>query len=57
MPDYQKMYITLFNAMTDSIRLLQDAQREAEELYNQLTSKIAMIFEAAAMRRKAAKPL
>ena len=33
MPDYQKMYTTLFNAVTDSIRLLQDAQREVEELY------------------------
>jgi len=35
MPDYQKMYTTLFNAVTDSIRLLQDAQREVEELYIQ----------------------
>jgi len=33
MPDYKKMYTTLFNAMTDSIRLMQDAQREAEEIY------------------------
>jgi len=33
MPDYQKMYTTLFNAVTDSIRLLQDAQMKVEELY------------------------
>jgi len=33
MPDYQKMYTTLFNAVTDSVRLLQDAQREVEGLY------------------------
>ena len=45
MPDYQKMYITLFNAITDAIESLQQdnygtakevliqAQQDAEELY------------------------
>jgi len=33
MADYQKMYTTLFNAMTNAITLLQEAQRETEELY------------------------
>ena len=33
MPDYQKMYTTLFNAMTDAIALLQNAQHETEEVY------------------------
>jgi len=28
MPDYQKMYKMLFNAMTDAVRLLQSAQQE-----------------------------
>ena len=33
MPDYEKMYHTLFNAVTDAIEVLQQAQLEAEELY------------------------
>jgi len=33
MPDYKKMYHDLFNAITDLIRELQDAQRETEEMY------------------------
>ena len=30
MPDYQKMYAILFNAITDVIQLLQTAQQETE---------------------------
>ena len=33
MPDYQKMYLSLFNAVTDAIELLQKAQQDAEEIY------------------------
>lgn len=33
MPDYQKMYFTLFNALTDVIRELQEAQRKTEQMY------------------------
>ena len=45
MPDYQKMYLTLFNAVTDAIKGIEDwnigaakeilirAQQDAEELY------------------------
>lgn len=33
MPDYQKMYLGLFNAVTDAIELLQKAQQQAEETY------------------------
>ena len=33
MPDYAKMYYTLFNAMTKSIEILQRAQQDAEEIY------------------------
>jgi hypothetical protein len=32
-PDYAKMYHKLFNAMTDAIEVLQQAQRETEEMY------------------------
>ncbi len=31
--DYQKAYTTLFNAMTDCIRILQTAQQETEEMF------------------------
>lgn len=33
MPDYKKMYATLFNQVTDVIELLKDAQQKAEEMY------------------------
>lgn len=33
MPNYQKMYYVLFNTITNTIRILQDAQKEVEELY------------------------
>ena len=33
MPDYQRMYLGLFNAITDAIELLQKAQQDAEEIY------------------------
>ena len=31
--DYQKMYTTLFNSITDAIELLKKAQIDAEEIY------------------------
>lgn len=33
MPDYQKMYTTLFNQITDTIEALQKIQQETEEMY------------------------
>ncbi|MCP1109711.1 hypothetical protein [Ohessyouella blattaphilus] len=33
MPDYAAMYKKLFNSQTDAIALLQQAQRETEEMY------------------------
>lgn len=33
MPDYAKMYRRLFNSQTDAITLLQQAQRDTEEMY------------------------
>ena len=35
MPDYQKLYTTLFNKITDIIEELQEIQRLTEELYLQ----------------------
>jgi hypothetical protein len=33
MADYRGMYLTLFNAITDTINILQEAQGKTEELY------------------------
>ena len=33
MSDYKKMYFALFNAMTDAIEILQNAQLKTEEIY------------------------
>ena len=33
MADYQKMYVGLFNKVTDVIEDLQQAQRDAEQIY------------------------
>ena len=33
MPDYKSMYFSLFNRVTDAIALLQEAQREMENMY------------------------
>lgn len=33
MSDYKTMYYKLFNAMTDAIQILQQAQQASEELY------------------------
>lgn len=33
MPDYQKMYTTLFNKITDLIEELQKVQQLTEEMY------------------------
>ena len=33
MPDYKKMYLTLFKASEEAVNLLIAAQRECEELY------------------------
>ena len=35
MPDYQKMYTTLFNKITDMIEELQKIQQLTEEMYMQ----------------------
>lgn len=33
MPDYQKMYTTMFNRITDMIEELQELQRLTEKIY------------------------
>lgn len=45
MPDYQKLYTTLFSRVTDAIELLQRAQQETEELYLQEEPPLHLISE------------
>ena len=33
MDKYKKMYLVLFNAITDAIKILQEAQQKVEEMY------------------------
>ena len=39
MPDYKTMYYKLFNAVTDAVEILQQAQSEAEERYIESSEK------------------
>ena len=39
MPDYERMYGKLFNAITDAVEILQQAQRETEEIYIETIEK------------------
>ena len=52
MADYQRMYTELFNAVTDAIALLQQAQRAAEETYMSGGEPVAVIAE---FRKKGGK--
>ena len=33
MKNYKKMYFILFNAITEAIKILQEAQQKTEEIY------------------------
>ena len=33
MNNYKEMYLILFNAITDAIKILQEAQQKVEEIY------------------------
>lgn len=48
---YKKMYLNLFNQVTDSIALLQKAQQEAEETYISGDDEITLSPEALALIR------
>lgn len=43
MPDYKKMYFTLYNAQTDAIAILQQAQRMTEEMYMRTPPEIRVL--------------
>jgi len=46
MPDYQKMYIKLFNKVTDVIAELQQIQKETEQLYIKNTDNELFLLKA-----------
>ena len=45
MPDYAAMYKRLFNSQTDAITLLQEAQRETEEMFITAPDPDIRVFE------------
>lgn len=44
MPDYQKMYHSLFNDVTDAISKLQQAQQKTEEMYLDSKETVLTLF-------------
>ena len=38
MPDYQRMYLELFNEMTELIEKMKEIQKKTEEMYIESTS-------------------
>ncbi len=45
MPDYQKMYICLFNKMTDVIEELQQAQKDTERIYLESAASVPLVLD------------
>ena len=45
MPDYQKMYLGLFNKVTNVIEELQQAQRDTEQLYLESSGPEPLVLE------------
>lgn len=43
MPDYKKMYLELFNAVTDAIEKLQEVQKKTEQMYIEAEEKEVVI--------------
>ena len=54
MPDYKKMYFTLFRAAKEAIKILIAAQRECEEMY--LTAPESSITEVPPPGGKSRQP-
>ena len=54
MPDYQKMYHSLFNDVTDAISKLQQAQQKTEEMYMDSKETVLTPFLKKSEERKMA---
>lgn len=57
MPDYQKMYHSLFNDVTDTISKLQQAQQKTEEMYMNSKETILTIPQSNTDEKKPDDPL
>lgn len=53
MPDYQKMYHSLFNDVTDAISKLQEAQQKTEEIYMNSNEPVLTPLRGGAEEKKA----
>jgi hypothetical protein len=45
MADYKKMYLTLFNEVTDTISKLQEAQKKTEQIYIETDNPTARLIK------------
>jgi hypothetical protein len=45
MADYKKMYLTLFNEVTDTISKLQEAQKKTEQIYIETDKPTARLIK------------
>ena len=52
MPDYQKMYFALFNAVTDTMDILQKAQQAAEEIFVSAPEPLIKIISSSSGEKK-----
>ena len=52
MSDYKKMYLKLFNKVTDVIKELEEVQRQTEELYIQVEVMEIILCERDADKQK-----
>ena len=57
MPDYQKMYHSLFNDVTDAISKLQQAQQKSEEMYMDSKETVLTPFLKKGEKKKAGQPV
>lgn len=53
MPDYQKMYHSLFNDVSDAISKLQEAQQKTEEIYIDSKEPVLTTLKGGADEKKA----
>jgi len=56
MPDYQKMYHSLFNDVTDVVTKLQEAQQKTEEMYMDSKETVLTELKGSASENKANEP-
>ena len=55
MPDYKSMYFSLYNSITDAIRILQTAQQKGEESYINSNEEPVHLVDTSSDTPKAAK--